>query len=99
MSNKVFYGADKKKKSVDKEDDSVVELTEYKSSTKVIQAFTYVMNDERKLYDLLIISIDMTTLESTVEVEKLRVDSEARAIMEVQKRNSDNLIKRIKGRK
>lgn len=91
---KVFYGASKNK--VDKTDETVVESSEYKSAPKMIEAFTFLFNEDRKLYDLLIVTIDTKTLESSVEVEKLRVDSEARAIMEVQKRNSDNYIKRLK---
>lgn len=91
---KVFYGTSKNK--VDKADETVVESSEYKSAPKTIEAFTFIFNEERKLYDLLIVTIDTKNLESSVEVEKLRVDSEARAIMEVQKRNSDNYIKRLK---
>lgn len=93
---KVFYGASKNK--VDKTDEAVVESTEYKSAPKTIEAFTFVFNEDRKLYDLLVVTIDTRTLETSIEVEKLRVDSEARAIMEVQKRNSDNYIKRLKRR-
>ena len=70
MSNKVFYGVDKKKK-VDKDDETMVELTQYKSSGKTIRAYSFAFNDERKLYDLLIVSIDTATLESTAEHPKL----------------------------
>lgn len=93
-NNKVFYGVDKKKK-VDKEDDIVV-VSPYKSNGRSSKAFSFAFNDERKLYDLFVVTIDLETMESSVEVEKLRVDSEARAIMEVQKRNTEAVFKKLK---
>lgn len=90
---KVFYGVDKRKNDKSEENE---QLSDYESSPKSIESYTFIFNDQRKLYDLLIVTIDTRTLESSVEVENLKVDSEARAIMEVQKRNSDNYIKRLK---
>jgi hypothetical protein len=95
---KVFFGLDKSKKQIDNDETEVVELKDYKSSGKTATAYSYAYNDNRKHYDLFITTIDLTTLESETEVEKLRVDSEARAIMEIQRRQSDDLIKRMKRR-
>lgn len=95
---KVFFGVDKSKKEVDNEDIEVVVLNDYKSSGKTATSYSYAYNDNRKHYDLFITTIDLATLESETEVEKLRVDSEARAIMEIQRRQSDDLIKRMKRR-
>jgi uncharacterized protein YxeA len=96
--SKVFYGADKKKK-VDKDVESVVELTKYKSNGKKIKAYTFAFNDERKQFDILTVTIDSATLESSVELDEARISSEAAAMMEVRKRYSDDFVNKGKRKK
>lgn len=96
--SKVFYGADKKKK-VDKSDDTVVESTKYKSNGKKIKAYTFAFNDERKQYDILTVTIDSITLESSVEIDEVRISSEAAAMMEVRKRYSNDFVNKEKRKK
>jgi hypothetical protein len=95
MSNKhVVFAADLKKKKVDKEESTVLEC--YKSTKGSHKSYSFVMNDERGCYDILITTIDLETLEATVEVEKMRYDSEARAVVEIQKRVAEDVVRKHK---
>lgn len=95
--DKVFYGTKKDKKNVDKTDSDVVVLEKYKLSGETTKSYTYAFNSERKQYDLLVTTIDLKTLESTTEAEELRADSEAVASLYIQKRLSEDMVKKMKG--
>jgi hypothetical protein len=78
------------------EDVVVLKHSEYDKNARILKSYSFAYNSERKAYDMMIVSIDLPTLEMTLEIEKLRVDSEARAMLELQKRYSEDLMKRVR---
>lgn len=61
-------------------------------------ATTYLplFNEERKAYDMLLVRVDTIRKKAFVEVEKMRYDSEARAMHDVLKRMSEDFMKASK---
>lgn len=97
--NKVFYGVEKDKKAVDKQNPDVVVLEKYRLTGETTKSYTYAFNSERKQYDLLVTTIDLKTLKSNTTVEELRADTEAVASLYVQKRLSEDMVNKMKGNK
>jgi hypothetical protein len=56
----------------------------------------FAFNTTRKAYDIITTTVDLKTMESSSEVDKMRFDSEARAIMEVHKRIAEDVTRRNK---
>lgn len=83
------------KKTVDDVNEELDEMGE-ESDEGYFNATTYlpVYNQEREAYDMLLIRVDTKNKKAFVETEKMRYDSEARALHDMMSRVSTDFIKK-----
>ena len=88
-NNGVVYAEDTKVKKEEKR-----EYVIFPYDKKVAKSYTIVYNKKNKEYELITTIINVETMESTSEISKLRAtDTKAKAILEIQRRYSSDLIK------